>query len=86
MNKATLTYFRIMSEALGKRDREDITIELKSGSVLNATYDPLFKSVIIAGTTFPADELSHWTKLFWGSEAVRVVKRIKSPVSTQAKN
>jgi hypothetical protein len=86
MNKATLKYFRIMSEALGKRDREEITIELKSGSVLNATYDPLFKSVIIAGTSFPADELSRWTKMFWGSEAVKVVKRFKSPVSAKAEN
>jgi hypothetical protein len=86
MNNATLKYLRIMAEALGKRDREDITIELKSGSVLHAKYDPLFKSVIIAGATFPADELSHWTKLFWGSEAIKVVKRFKSPVSAQAEN
>ena len=86
MNNAVLKQFRSTASDLSQREREDIDIELKSGTVLHAKYDRMFQSVIIAGTTFPEKELSVWTKLFWGSEAVKVVKRLKSPVSPQAKN
>ena len=86
MNNAVLKQFRTIASDLSKREREDITIELKSGRVLHAKYDPMFKSVIIAGTTFPEKELSLWTKLFWGSETVKVVKKLESPVSPQAEN
>ena len=57
MNNAVLKQFREMAAELSQRRREDIDIELKSGTVLHAKYDPLFDSVIIAGTTFPAKEL-----------------------------
>ena len=75
MNNLVLQQFRSMAIDLSAREKVEITIELTSGRVLKAKYDPLFNSVIIAGTTFPASELKQWTRLFWGSEVVRVVKR-----------
>ena len=86
MNNAVLKQFRSMASELSHRPKEDIEIELKSGTVLRAKYDPLFDSVIIGGSSFPAKELDHVLKLCWGSTAVKIVKRLKSPVSSQAEN
>ncbi|HVN96851.1 MAG TPA: hypothetical protein VMT62_10500 [Syntrophorhabdaceae bacterium] len=74
MNDAVLRQLRSIASDLSERGKFEIKIELKSGTVLKAKYDPLFHSVIIAGTTFPVSELKKWTKLFWGSEAVMIVK------------
>jgi hypothetical protein len=85
MNNATLAHFRNLASDLSTRPREDISIELKSGTVLNAKYDPMFGTITLGGMTFPESEVSIWTKLGWGSKAKKIVKKL-SPVSSQAEN
>ncbi len=75
MNETALSLYRTLASDLETRDRCPITIELKNGRVLNATYDPFFKTITLGGTTFPESELSTWTKLCWGSKPVRIEKR-----------
>jgi hypothetical protein len=76
MNEAALDHFRSLSSILATREKAAISIELKSGKVLNGLYDPLFKTVTIGGMTFPEKELSTWTRLCWGSPATKIVKRL----------
>ena len=85
LNENVLTQFRSMAAHL-KRAKVEITIELKSGTVLKAQYDRLFKSIVLGGITFPASELSQWTKLCWCSEVVKVVEKLENPVSLQEEN
>jgi hypothetical protein len=85
MNDAVLNHFRNLASDLSKRPREEISIELKSGTVLSAKYDPVFGTITLGGTTFPAGEVNVWTKLGWGSEAKKIVKKL-SPVSQQVEN
>ena len=84
MKDPVLEQFRDMAADFSLRDQMEIMIELKNGTVLNAKYDPFFSTVTLGGSTFPVSELNVWTRLGWGSKVVRVIKRLKSPVSPQA--
>lgn len=77
MNAHTLAHFRNLADALGKREKADMTISFqrKDGrkEVINAKYDPLFKSVELGNATVPAVELKHWLKLLYGAKEETVV-------------
>ena len=70
-----LPYFRELAQALSTRERVKIEITLATGQTVAATYDRLFKTVTINGATFPAQELSTWTKVLYGSETVRITSK-----------
>ncbi|HVN97841.1 MAG TPA: hypothetical protein VMT62_15530 [Syntrophorhabdaceae bacterium] len=76
MNRAVLQSFRDMAADLANRGFQKISIELKSGTVIEAKYDPMFNTVVLASATFPASELGFWMGLCWGSVPVKIVKRL----------
>jgi hypothetical protein len=80
-----LSQFQNMAQALSQRTKIPIAVELKNGRILNAVYDPLFKTVTIGGATFPETELNIMTKLCWGSTVAKAVSRT-APVIVQADN
>ena len=70
-----LSHFREFAQALSARERLKIEIALASGRIVPASYDPLFKTVTADGATFPAQELSTWTKVLYGSQTVRITSK-----------
>ncbi len=68
-----LAHLRELAQALACRDKLRIKITLESGRVLAGTYDPLFKTVSVGGSTFPEGEINAWMKLGWGSAVSSVV-------------
>jgi len=70
-----LPYFRELAQVLNNRERVRIEITLASGEIVPASYDPLFKTVTMNGATFPDRELGTWTKLLYGSHAVRITSK-----------
>jgi hypothetical protein len=73
MNEAVISHFRRLASDLNKRRKTRATIILSTGSELKALYDPLFKTFTIGGMTFPAEELSIWTKIYWRALPVEVI-------------
>ena len=70
-----LPYFRELAQALNTRERLKIEITFASSRIVSASYDPLFKTVTAGGATFPAQELNTWTKVLYGSQAVRITSK-----------
>lgn len=75
MNEGVLSVFRELGKALAERPKVKIEITLKNDRVLSARYDPIFRTITIGGMTFPAGELSLWTKLSWGSEVATIIAK-----------
>lgn len=73
MNEAVISHFRHLASDLHKRWKIKTTIILSTGRELKALYDPLFKNFSIGGTTFPAEELSIWTKMYWRALPVEII-------------
>jgi len=86
MNGAVLKAFRSMAYDLPKGETVEITIQLRNGTLLKATFDPLFKTVTLGGFVIPWRDLPRWTKMAWGSQPVRVVEKLDRPVPLQAEN
>ena len=85
MNEIVLNHFRRLAAQCAKREKQRVEIILSNGRVLYGEYDPMFELIIVGGSTFPVGEVSHWTRLFWGSEVVKIQAR-KDPVQSQAEN
>ena len=83
MNDAVLDHFRGLADDLSKRPTERIKIELRSGTVLNAKYDPLFDTISLGGMTFPAKEVDRWTMVGWMSKVKKIVKVLDLPVAAE---
>lgn len=75
MTDPTLSHFRTLAGGLSRRQKVAIEITLKNNRTLRALYDPLFKTITLGGMTFPAAELSTWTKLCWGSVPQGIVTK-----------
>jgi hypothetical protein len=75
MTDAILTHFRTLAGGLSKGEKVAIDITLRSERVLQAHYDPLFKTITLGGMTFPVSELHIRTKLCWGSEPQSIFTR-----------
>ena len=73
MNENTLSMFRQLAQNLGERRKTPITIVLKDGRRVEATFDPLFRSIELGNATFPDREITTWIKLFCGSEPVKII-------------
>lgn len=61
MNENVLRQFQNLSDTLKGREKWPIGVITDQGTV-SAVYDPMFKTVSIAGMTVPARELEFWVK------------------------
>jgi hypothetical protein len=62
MNENVLRGFQDLAATLQNREKWQIGVVTDQGTV-TAVYDPLFKTVSIAGMTVPAKELVFWVKV-----------------------
>ncbi len=74
MNDAILRGLGYAAAELAKRDKTEIWITLKDGRVLSGLYDPMFKTIILGGATFPDAERNLWVRLFYGSTITSIKK------------
>ena len=74
----SLSLFRDMAQALSNRKRVPLVVTLTTGRILEAFYDPLFKTVTIDGNTFPEGEVSTWTRLLYGAPVQSITSHTTS--------
>lgn len=74
MNEMQLEHFRTLAAGLEKRQRTAVRIYLSNGNVLEALFDPMFRTVTIGGSTFPEGEMATWIKLLFNSKIVKIGK------------
>ena len=72
MNDHMLARVRDLAAALGTREKRRIGIVTDKGTI-SATYDPLFKSVSVAGMTVPEQELRFWVKAACGATVIKIL-------------
>ena len=72
MNDTVLAHLRDLGAALRDREKRRIGIVTDKGTI-SATYDPLFKSVTVAGMTVPEQELRFWVKAACGATVIKIL-------------
>ena len=75
MNEHVRAAFQHLARRLEERKKVPITIVLKDGRRLEATFDPAFRSIELPNATFPDCEIVTWVTLFYGSEPTAVLSR-----------